>query len=79
MLNNVDVEAGTKRLPAGFLSRAILDLLDLEVRSLRMFAMQQRSRDPNFIRDLDLSFRRSCHSGPGAREADARATRIPSY
>src|ERR1035438_2273723 len=68
MLNYVYVDAGPKRLFAGFSGRTVLDLPNFEVGSFGMFAMQQSCRQPYFVRNLDLSFCCDCHfASPIAR------------
>jgi hypothetical protein len=70
VLNDVNVYSGAELSFRHFLGCALHDLLDLEIRSSRMFAVQERSGDPDLVSHFDLNFRCDCHICP--REAFSR-------
>jgi hypothetical protein len=61
VLHDVNVDARTQRLVAGFFGRTLHDLLNLEVGPIRVLLMEKRGCDPDLISYLDLCAQCSCH------------------
>jgi len=53
MLHYVNVDSGTKRFEKAFAAGAINDLSNGKIGRLRMFAMEKRRGNPNFIGNFE--------------------------
>ena len=61
MLDNVNVDSGTKRSFARFFGCTLHDLFDLEICPILMFSMQKCGGDPDLVSYFDLQSRCDCH------------------
>jgi hypothetical protein len=53
MLDDMNVNSGTKRMLACFFRGTLHNLLDREISRVRMFSMKKRGSNPDLISDLD--------------------------
>jgi hypothetical protein len=65
VLDDMNVDTATKGSVQPLPLCALDNLLDREICGLGMIAMEQCSRDPNFVRHLQVNFSRcTCHDVP---------------